>query len=89
MTFFTRLPHYVYYLLELLVLFVGFFLVYIFSPNHVLQEGALITVLALYTLIGILHHKLHHNLRLKIVIEYAMVAILIFATYLFLNIGKL
>ncbi len=78
--------HGFYYFAELLVILVGFFSIYMLRYDFILQEITLILVLVIYSILGILHHSLHHNLRLKIVIEYTLISILIFACFKFLNI---
>jgi len=82
----SRLPHQVYYLIELLILLGGFYTVYRLAGNYNLQEGVFVGVLVVYTLFGIYHHKLHHTLRMKIVIEYILVSTLILACFLMLHI---
>ena len=81
----THKHHGYYYFAELLVLLCGFFSVYMLRSNFKLQELTMVVVLVLYTILGILHHTLHHDLRLKIVIEYTLVSILIFACFLLLK----
>jgi hypothetical protein len=83
---FEKLPHQAYYLVELTVLLAGFFIVYLLSYNPNIQRIILASVLIGYALIGIFHHKLHHTLRTKIVVEYFLISVLIFAFYLFLSI---
>ena len=78
-----------YYFVELVVLILGFLSIYFLSYDTKLQEKVLILVLIFYSAIGIFHHKLHHTLRLKIVVEYILVSILVFACFLFLNTGKI
>ncbi|OGH16550.1 MAG: hypothetical protein A3C30_05170 [Candidatus Levybacteria bacterium RIFCSPHIGHO2_02_FULL_40_18] len=83
-----RIPHQLYYLLELLALTLGFFLVFLLSTNFILQLLTIGIMLSLYTLIGIVHHKIHHTLKLKVVVEYILVSAVLFAAFLFLNISK-
>ncbi len=84
-----KIPHQFYYILELLVLTLGFFLIIIVSFNLYLQTISLISVLIIYSLLGLLHHVLHHTLRRKIVVEYILVSAVIFTAFIFLNIGKI
>ena len=84
-----KIPHQAYYFVELLVLLLGFFSIYLLSYDVKLQEKVLFLVFVFYSAIGIFHHKLHHTLRPKIVVEYILVSILIFACFLFLNTGKI
>ena len=83
-----RVPHQLYYLLELLALILGFFLVVLLSPNFTLQLLAMGIMLSLYTVIGILHHRLHHVLKTKVVVEYILVSAVLFSAFLFLNVSK-
>lgn len=85
----TRIPHQFYYILELLVLTLGFFLIVIVSFNLYFQAISLISVLIIYSLLGLLHHALHHTLRRKIVVEYILVSAVIFTAFIFLSIGKI
>ncbi len=89
MSKFSRVPHAFYYLLELIVLLGGFFSIYMLSFSFNLQLLTLVIVLMFYVLMGVFHHAIHHNLRTKIVIEYLLISILIFAVFLFINTGKI
>ena len=83
-----KIPHQVYYLLELLALFLGFFFIFLLSPNFKLQIAALVILLILYTILGIVHHGVHHTLKRKILLEYVLVSAVILSAFLFLNISK-
>lgn len=83
------MSHGLYYILELTILLAGFYLVYLLSYDFRLQIINLAFVLLIYSLIGMWHHKSHHSLKSKIVVEYLLVSILIFACFLFLNAGKI
>lgn len=78
--------HGFYYFAELLVILCGFFSLYMLRGDFMLQQVTLITVLIIYALMGILHHALHHTLRIRIVVEYVIISILVFACFLFLKI---
>lgn len=84
-----KIPHQFYYFFELTVLSSGFFIIFLLSYNLYLQAATLGLILSFYSLLGIVHHKIHHALRRKIVIEYILVSTVIFAVFIFLNIGKL
>ena len=84
-----KISHNIYYLIELAILACGFFVVFILGYNFHLQMISLILVLAVYSIFGIVHHKVHHNLHKKIIAEYILISLLILTMYLFLNIGKL
>jgi len=81
--------HHTYYFLEILTLLFGFYLISFFANDILLQFKILVGVLSAYILMGILHHRVHHNLKLKIVIEYFLVSLLIFSAFLFLNSSRL
>ena len=85
---FQIIPHQLYYLLELLALILGFILVFLLSTSFILQLLTMAIMLSLYTAIGILHHKIHHAFKRKVVVEYILVSAVIFAAFLFLNISK-
>lgn len=83
----SKIPHQLYYLIEMLFLIGGFMLVSMVSNFNIKVLGMGL-VLVLYALIGIFHHKLHHNLKGKVMVEYILVSAVIFAIFLFLNIYK-
>jgi hypothetical protein len=85
--FLLKLPHHVYYVAELFVLLSGFYIVYLLAYNPGMQKIALVIILLFYASFGIFHHKIHHTLRTRIVIEYLLISTLLFACYLFLSIG--
>jgi hypothetical protein len=68
-----HLPHYLSLIGILAVGTVGFV---IFSYDKVFQMGILIAVAAGYLTWGIVHHAIHRDLNLSVVIEYLVVAIL-------------
>jgi len=84
-----KIPHQLYYLVELLVLLAGFYVIFLLSYSFYLQLTALILVLIFYSVLGMVHHEMHHALRRKIVIEYILISLIIFAVYIFMNSGKL
>lgn len=84
-----RISHKFYYFLEVLILTVGFYIVYLLSYNLRLQALALIILLIFYSGFGIVHHKIHHDLKKKIVVEYILISLIILSIFLFLNIGKI
>lgn len=62
---------YYFSLLGLLVL--GFLLIYFASPNRQLQMLVFITTTLFYIILGIVHHKVNHDLTAKIVVEYILI----------------
>ena len=84
-----KLPHALYYLLELLMLLSWFILISTFSYSFKLQTATLFVVLFFYCALGIFPHKMHHTAKAKIVLEYILVSLVILASFLFVNIGKI
>ncbi len=84
-----KIPHHYYYFLELLVLLSGFLLIFLTSYYFLLQLGIVFFVLLAYCTLGIFHHKIHHSLGSRIVIEYILISAVLFAAFIFLNIGKI
>ncbi len=83
------LGHSWYYFVELLVLLFGFGLLFVLGSNIQIQLTVLAIILATYIGLGVLHHKIHHDLHPKIVVEYILISVLIFAAFVFLNITRL
>lgn len=77
--------HLIYYSFETVTIIFGFFLVSFFSFNAYLQIVFLSLTLISYFIIGMVHHGIHHALKVKIVIEYIFVALIILAAFLLLN----
>lgn len=80
-----KIPHQLYYLIELIVLLAGFYIIFLLSYNFYLQGLALFLVLVFYTVLGIFHHEVHHTLKRKIVIEYILISLMILAVFIFMN----
>ncbi len=68
-----HLPH---YLALLGILFFGFLAFILFSYDRGFQIAVAIAVAVSYVIWGIIHHWLHHDLYLAVVIEYIAVAAL-------------
>lgn len=68
--------HKVYYLSLLSVLVFGIVLIFIFSGDSLLQMLTVIGVAFSYVILGIVHHLIDHNLVLKIMVEYILIAAL-------------
>lgn len=75
--------HNLYYLSLLSVLFSGIVLVIIFSGDSILQMLTVVGVAFSYVILGIVHHLIDHDLVLKIVVEYILIAALGIAAALF------
>lgn len=68
-----QLPHY----LSLIGVFIaGIIGIYLFSYDKFFQMAIVIAVAASYVTWGIVHHWIHKDLYLSIVIEYLVVAVL-------------
>lgn len=83
------LEHWVYYIAELVVIMIGFYLMMIMSYSVILQFIVLALTLGFYITISIIHHMLNHYITSKIVIEYVLMSSLILTTFLFLNSARL
>lgn len=68
-----HLPHYISLIAILVVGFIGF---YVFSYDHFFQVGVVIALSLSYISWGIIHHTLHKDICLTIVLEYVAIAIL-------------
>ncbi len=68
--------HLTYYLSLILVLSLGFILIFISSPNIIMQSAILLLTVFFYVLWGTLHHHLNHELTAKIMIEYVLIGLL-------------
>lgn len=77
--------HINYYILESFFLGIGFFIIYSLSFTY--QIPALITLLLAYSIVGVTHHALRHDIHLKIVLEYIFISLLTFALFMFLKSG--
>lgn len=67
--------HIGYYLSLLAILGAGLAISF-FSSNRSVQILSLILTALFYVLWGIIHHRLHHDLTAKIVVEYSLMAAL-------------
>lgn len=81
--------HFTYYFLEFGILLVGFILVAAFSYRIYLQLLFLLVTLISYIAMGVIHHEIHHSMKIKIMVEYALVSLIILAAFIFLNSTRL
>lgn len=79
--------HILYYFSMIGVVIFGLVLMLNFSPNRNLQIITLFGISIVYVLFGITHHLLNHDLVLKIVIEYVLIASLGIAAAFFIYKG--
>lgn len=81
--------HHGYYFIELLVLLLGIFLMFLFHTDVGLQFLILAFILFSYMTLGLVHHHINHTLKLKIVLEYVLISALILVAFIMLNIGRI
>lgn len=81
--------HINYYILETFLLGIGFFFIYSFLTSYALQAEALGTLLLAYVIMGVSHHTLEHDIKIKVVVEYILISILVFVIFTFLKTGTL
>jgi len=78
--------HSYYYLLVGLIQVVGLLLVIAAGGNKQIQLTFIVLIAVLYVFWGVIHHKIHHDLHTKIVVEYvAMASLGIALMYLLLQ----
>lgn len=70
-TFFRHLPH---YLTLFGILFAGLLGIFIFSYDRVFQVTISAAVAVSYVAWGVVHHTIHKDLHLAVVVEYLLVA---------------
>jgi isoprenylcysteine carboxyl methyltransferase (ICMT) family protein YpbQ len=79
--------HIVHYLVLLGLMAIAFSTLVLVSLTRTQQLVVIILTAVMYVAYGIFHHKLHHDLTIKIVVEYALVALLVVALFLFVRGG--
>lgn len=85
----TRKHHMLLYLIEFLIIGMGFAFLLTFPMAFYSQLAAVTIILCVYVVIGLLHHRTHHDIGINVVLEYILISAIIFATFIFLNISKL
>lgn len=81
--------HTLLYFIEFGIIGGGFaFLLGVRLPVYT-QFWVLGLILVLYMVIGLFHHGKHRDINTKVVLEYILVSVLIFALFVFLNISRL
>ncbi|MCL5438416.1 MAG: hypothetical protein M1268_00320 [Patescibacteria group bacterium] len=81
--------HLGYYISLISLLLLGIFAVSQVSYDKRFQMAVIIITTFFYVIWGILHHKLHHNLNTKIVIEYILIGSLGLTIILFILKGAI
>lgn len=80
--------HLNYYIIEALILGVGFFAIYALSLPLSYQALCILGLAVLYSCMGIIHHKAMHDIHPKIVLEYILISFLVLSVFLFLKSGS-
>ena len=81
--------HTLFYMLEIVIIVGTFAMILTMGFSIWTELIFLIGMLTSYTILGILHHRVHHDIKGKVVLEYILVSILILTLYLFLNITRI
>ncbi len=81
--------HSILYFLEFGIIGSGFAILLSISMKFYSQLAVVGTILILYIIIGLLHHRAHHDICIKVVLEYILISVLIFALFVFLNISRI
>lgn len=79
--------HLNYYIIETFILGIGFFGISMLSGSVQTQAMLMAAVVAVYMIMGIVHHQLKHDIHPKIVLEYVIIGALVFAIFVFLKSG--
>ena len=75
--------------MEFAIIGAGFSFLLIASMTIYYQLAILTGILAVYIGVGLFHHKTHHDIAMKVVLEYILVSALVFALFVFLNVSRL
>jgi hypothetical protein len=77
------------YFIEFGIIGSGFAFLLAFPLNFYHQLTVVGISLLLYIIVGLLHHRMHHDINMKVVLEYILLSALVFALFVFLNISRL
>ena len=80
--------HLNYYIIEASILGLGFFITYSLQTLSQQVIGLMILVI-LYTGMGLIHHKIDHDIHPRIVLEYIFISILVVSLFIFLKSGNI
>ena len=69
------------------ILAVGFAISQFYLGDRNLQLATIVATGIVYAAYGIVHHRLEHDLTVKIVVEYVLVAALVVALFIFVKGG--
>ena len=77
------------YIFEFMIIGSGFAFILALNPPIFTQIFILATILLIYIIFGLIQHKRHNDIHLKVVLEYILVSAIIFALFIFLNISRI
>lgn len=81
--------HIFFYAIESLIIGTGFSVLLILNIPVFQQIMIFLSIMILYIVVGVFHHKIHNNLSAKVVLEYILISALLLTLFIFLNISKL
>lgn len=79
--------HLVHYAIIVCIVLTGVGLTALFSADKNMQLLVMIITAISYVIYGLLHHKLEHDVTIKIVLEYILVAGIAIALFIFVRGG--
>jgi len=68
--------HLGYYISLLIILLLGLSLIFLVTPNLMLQIMIALLTICFYILWGAIHHLINHELTLRIMVEYVLIGLL-------------
>jgi hypothetical protein len=81
--------HNILYFFEFGLIALGFAVMLVIQMTIYYQLLLLGIILTIYIAIGLFHHNTHHDITIKVVLEYILISAIIFALFVFLNISRL
>ena len=76
--------HIGYYLSIIIMLFLGSLLVFAYRSDLQTQMIVVVMIGFFYVVLGLIHHRMQHDMHIKIVIEYILIATLGISVVFFL-----
>jgi hypothetical protein len=76
--------HVWYYSVSVIIFLIGLVLLFAAKSNQPLQSMIILLIALLYFVWSLVHHYIHHQLHPRVVIEYALIAVLGVVLSLFL-----
>lgn len=77
------IKHDLHYIIQFVVLIGGFSYILVSESGIFTRLLVCGATLVLYCVVAFLHHKVHHSLDKKIVLEYILLSLLLFAIFFF------